>query len=36
MNRQFDEVKAVNRISYVRLERQLREHDRRLTDLEAR
>ena len=36
MERQFDEVKAVNRISYMEIERRLRDHDRRLADLEAR
>jgi chromosome segregation ATPase len=36
MERQFDEVKAVNRISYVEIDRRLREHDRRITDVEAR
>lgn len=36
MERQFDEVKAVNRFSYAELDRKLRDHDRRITDLEAR
>ena len=36
MNREFDEVKAVNRLSYAELDRRFREHDRRIADLEAR
>jgi chromosome segregation ATPase len=34
MNREFEEVKAVNRLSYAELDRRWREHDRRITDLE--
>ena len=36
MNREFEEVKVVNRLSYAELDRRWREHDRRITDLEAR
>jgi hypothetical protein len=36
MNRQFEEVKAVNRLSYFELERRWRDHERRITDLESR
>ena len=36
MNREFEEVKAVNRLSYAEMDRRWREHDRRIADLEAR
>ena len=36
LDRQFEEVKAVNRISYVGLERRMVDHDRRLDSLEGR
>ena len=36
MNRELEEVKAVNRLSYAELDRRWREHDRRIADPEAR
>jgi len=36
MNREFEEVKAVNRLSYFELERRWLDHERRITNLESR
>jgi nucleotidyltransferase/DNA polymerase involved in DNA repair len=36
LDRQFEEVKAMNRLSYAEVDRRLRDHDRRLDILERR